>query len=269
VSLERLSADVYDYHVHSNYSDGAFLRWMVNAAAEAGLAGVGFADHCNVLPTPEAERYKRAFGFNLDLTYHRRREAIEAVRADAEVAVFDAVEMDYHPDHEAVIDEFLEEATFDYAVGSVHDLDGENVHFRAHFADMSEARRRELVDRYVEKLLALIDSELFEIAAHVDLIERNPHLRGFMTADEYGRIADAFERSRTVPEINAGRLFDDYGTIHPAPDFLDALVDRGIEFTVGSDSHDPKAITDRTPALEREFEMRGIVPGEIHSAVTN
>ncbi len=264
----RLFEHVYDYHVHSNYSDGAFLRWMVNAATEAGLDGVGFADHCTVVPTPEAERYKRAFGFNLDLTYERRREAIETVRADAEIAVFDAVEMDYHPAHEEAIGEFLAEANFDYAVGSVHDLDGENVHFRPYFADMSEADRRDLVDRYVEKLVALVDSELFEIAAHVDLIERNPHLRGFLTVDAYDRVADAFERSRTVPEINAGRLFDDYGTVHPAPEFLDVLVDRGIEFTAGSDSHEPNAITKRTPALEREFEMHGISPVEIRSTAT-
>jgi len=39
---------VRDYHVHSNYSDGRFLFQMVRAADEAGLDGVGFADHCTV-----------------------------------------------------------------------------------------------------------------------------------------------------------------------------------------------------------------------------
>ena len=253
---------MYDYHAHTNYSDGAFLRWMVEAAADAGLDGIGFADHCNVSPEPNARRHKRAFGFNLDLTYERRREAIEAVRddSDLDVDVFDAAEMDYDPAHEAAIAEFLDDAGFDYAVGSVHDLDGANVHTRSHFADKPEAERRELVDRYFEKLVGLVESELFAIAAHPDLIERNPHLRGFATEDHYAAVADAFRGSRTVPEINAGRLLDDYGEFHPAPAFLDRLVDAGVDVTVGSDSHEPDEIAPRIREVESELDRRGLEP---------
>ncbi|RLM75963.1 PHP domain-containing protein [Halorubrum sp. Atlit-26R] len=251
---------MYDYHAHTNYSDGAFLRWMVEAAADAGLDGVGFADHCNVSPEPGARRYKRALGFNLDMTYERRREAIEAVREEAAVDVFDAVEMDYDPAHEGAIAEFLDDAGFDYAVGSVHDLDGANVHTRSHFADKPEAERRELVDRYFEKLVGLVESELFAIAAHPDLIERNPHLRGFATEDHYAAVADAFRGSRTVPEINAGRLLDDYGEFHPAPAFLDRLVDAGVDVTVGTDSHEPGEIAPRAREIEAELARRGLEP---------
>ena len=251
---------MYDYHAHTNYSDGAFLRWMVDAAADAGLDGIGFADHCNVSPEPNARRHKRAFGFNLDLTYERRREAIEAVRDEVDIDVLDAVEMDYDPDHEAAIADFLDEAAFDYAVGSVHDLDGANVHTRSYFADKPESERRELVDRYFEKLVALIESELFTVAAHPDLIERNPHLRGFATEDHYAAVADAFRGSRTVPEINAGRLLDDYGEFHPAPAFLDRLVDAGVDVTVGTDSHEPGEIAPRAREIEAELARRGLEP---------
>ncbi|GAB3422557.1 histidinol-phosphatase [Haloparvum alkalitolerans] len=251
---------MYDYHVHTNYSDGEFLRWMVNAAADAGLDGVGIADHCNVFPDADAERHRRAFGFNLDITYERRRAAIADARERTDIAVFDAVEMDYHPAHEDAIGEFLYEAAFDYAVGSVHDLDGTNVHIRPHFADKPEAERRDLVDRYFEKLVALVDSELFAIAAHPDLIERNPHLRGFATDEHYARVADAFAASRTVPEINAGRLLDGYGEFHPAPAFLDTLAERGVEVTVGTDSHEPDVIAPRIEGIERELDERGLDP---------
>jgi len=251
---------VYDYHVHSNYSDGEFLRRMVEAAEDAGLDGVGIADHCNVFDGEDARRQRRALGFNLDITYERRREAIADAREDAAVEVFDAVEMDYHPDHEAPIAAFLDDADFDYAVGSVHDLDGVNVHYESHFADYSEATRRELVDRYFEKLVALADAELFEIAAHPDLVERNRHLRGLATDDHYERVADAFARSRTVPEINAGRLLGDYGEFHPAPAFLDTLADRGVDVTVGTDSHEPDAIAPRIDGIEAELAERGLEP---------
>ncbi|GAA0722368.1 histidinol-phosphatase (PHP family) [Halorubrum trapanicum] len=260
---------MYDYHAHTNYSDGAFLRWMVDAAAEAGLDGIGFADHCNVSPAPTARRHKRAFGFNLDLTYERRREAIEAVREDADVDVFDAVEMDYDPAHEDAIAAFLDDAGFDYAVGSVHELDGANVHTRSHFVDKPESERRALVDRYFETLVALVESELFAIAAHPDLIERNPHLRGFATEDHYAAVADAFRDSRTVPEINAGRLLGDYGEFHPAPAFLDRLVDVGVEVTVGTDSHEPSEISPRVREVEAELDRRGLEPLRLDRVAKN
>lgn len=241
---------------------------MVDAAADAGLDGVGIADHCNVSPDPDAERYKLALGFNLDMTYERRRRAIERVRTDADVDVFDAVEMDYDPDHEDAIGDFLDEAGFDYAIGSVHELDGANVHARSHFAEKPESERRALVDRYFEKLVSLVDSELFAIAAHPDLIERNRHLRGFATADHYAAVADAFRDSRTVPEINAGRALDDYGEFHPSPAFLDALVDAGASVTVGTDSHEPDEIAPRATEIESELGRRGLDPVRLDEVVS-
>lgn len=257
---------MYDYHVHSTYSDGSFLEGMVAAAEAAGLDGVGIADHCSVTPEETAERRKRLLGFNLDSTYGRRREAIAVARERTDITVFDAVEMDYHPDYEAAIADFLAEAGFDYAIGSVHDLEGVNVHARSYFADRSEAERRDIVDRYFEKLVSLVESELFAVAAHPDLVERNPHLRGLATADHYERVAAAFERSRTVPEINAGRLLDDYGEFHPAPAFLDALVEHGVRVTVGTDSHDPDAIGPRATGIREELADRGLEPVAIDTS---
>ncbi|MEZ3116910.1 PHP domain-containing protein [Halobaculum sp. MBLA0147] len=261
---------MYDYHVHSTYSDGTFLEWMVEAAADAGLDGVGFADHCNVTPTESARTFRREMGFNLDLTYERRREAIEQLDEAYSLAVFDAVEVDYEPDHEEPIRSFLAEAGFDYAIGSVHDLDGVNVHVRDYFGDLSESRRAALVDRYFDKLVALAESELFEIAAHPDLIERNPHLRGFATTDHYERAAAAFADSRTAVEINAGRVLDEYGALHPTETFLDTLLAHDVSVTLGTDSHEPDVIAPRRDVLVETAEEHGIAPTAVHgeTAVT-
>jgi histidinol-phosphatase (PHP family) len=251
---------VYDYHVHSTYSDGSFLEWMVGAASDAGLDGVGIADHCVVTPTESARAHRRVMGFNLDQTYERRREAIRRLDEDHEIDVFDAVELDYHPGHESAIQAFLSSAGFDYAIGSVHELDGVNVHNATHFADKSDAECDRLVDRYFEKLVALADSELFEIAAHPDLIERNHELRGYATVEQYERAAAAFADSRTVPEINAGRVTREYGAFHPTSAFRDALQDAGVGFTLGTDSHDPEEIELRADALRELRDDAGIDP---------
>ena len=253
----------YDYHTHSTYSDGRFLSSMVREASEAGLKGIGFADHCNVSSRERMQAAKHKLGFNLDLTYERRREAIEALREHVDIAIYDAVEMDYDPRDEDAIATFLDEAAFDYAIGSVHALDGVNVHVESYFAEKSNEERHALIDRYFEKLVLLVDSGLFDIAAHPDLIERNPALRGFADEEHYRKAAAAFAESRTVPEINAGRVFSEYGEFHPAPEFLEIFAEANVRMTVGTDSHHPDEINDRADRIDTLLSERGISPTDI------
>jgi histidinol-phosphatase (PHP family) len=253
----------YDYHTHSTYSDGDLLFRMLGAAESAGLTGIGITDHCNVAERESMQEMKAQFGFNLDQTYERRRRGIESYRDRFDLRIFDAVEMDYEPQDEGRIAAFLETAAFDYAVGSVHHVEDVNVHFESYFGRKSEAERRAVVERYFDKLVALIDSELFEIAAHPDLIERNPALRGLATTEDYERVAAAFADSRTVPEVNAGRALDDYGEFHPTPAFLEALLDRGVAVTVGTDSHSPDVIAPRLDALTDRLREVGVEPIDV------
>jgi histidinol-phosphatase (PHP family) len=251
---------VHDYHVHSNYSDGTQMPRMLAAAEDAGLRAVGFADHCNVSDRKWLQTGKREHGINLDRTYPLRREAIESLRDQYDLRIFDAVELDYDPRDESAIAAFLDEADFDYAIGSVHRVDGTNVQRSTPFADVSERERRAFVDDYYERLADLVESELFAIAAHVDLPERTPELRGYITPDHHQMLADALGRSRTVPELNAGRVRREYGQFHPAPSFRAALRKRGVEFVAGSDSHEPDEIRERKLELEAHFAERETEP---------
>ena len=249
-----------DLHVHSNYSDGEFLRSMVDAAASAGVEGVGVADHCNVAARDHHASMRSVYGFNLDLTYERRRQGIDRLREEFDLAIYDAVEMDYDPRDETAIETFLAEAGFDYAIGSVHDVDGRNVQVPSQFAAMSEAERDAVVDDYFDHLVALVESELFDIAAHVDLLERTPPLRGRATEDHYRRVARAFAGSQTIPEVNAGRALSDAGTVHPSDRFLSVLREYDVAVTLGTDSHRPGEIPDRAAFLADFLAETGLEP---------
>ncbi|SEL33593.1 PHP domain-containing protein [Haloferax larsenii] len=253
----------YDYHTHSIYSDGRFLRQMLKAASEAGLSGIGISDHCNVSERDAMVETRSNLGFNLDVTYDRRRSAIERFREQFDIEIYDAVEMDYDPRDEDAIGEFLDEAGFQYAIGSVHHLEDVHVHYEPYFADKSEPERAALVDTYFEKLVALIDSELFDIVAHLDLFERNSVLRGFATETHYRQVAEALERSKTSAELNAGRVFDDFGHYHPTPPFLQVLREYDVSFTVGTDSHAPGELTKRVPHVADFFGELGIEPARL------
>ncbi|RQG98110.1 PHP domain-containing protein [Natrarchaeobius chitinivorans] len=241
-----------DFHAHSNYSDGGFLEGMARSAESAGLEGIGFTDHCNVSPRERLETVRSVYGFNLDITYERRRRAIERLREETSLAIYDAVEMDYDPRDEPEIRAFLEEAAFDYALGSVHEIRGMNVQVASNFVELADDELDAIVEDYVETLVSLIESELFDVAAHVDLIARTSPLRGRATDDHYRRIASAFASSRTVPEINAGRALTDEEIVHPSERFLEVLREFDVPVTVGTDSHRPAEVGDRADFL-REF----------------
>ncbi|MDY6819723.1 MAG: PHP domain-containing protein [Halobacteriales archaeon] len=257
---DRTTAVQYDYHVHSTYSDGRHLPRMVRAAAEAGLAGVGIADHCMVTNREVFQDARRQFGFNLDITYKRRRRAIETLRDRFDIAIYDAVEVDYHPADEAAIDAFLDRAGFEYSLGSVHTVDDVNLHDETYFAELSPTERTAVVDTYFDRVVALIESDRFDIAAHLDLTERNPALRGIATTDHYRRVADALVESRTIPELNAGRILEEYGAFHPANEFIELLCARDVPFVAGSDSHDPGSLADRVDRLDQRFDDLGVDP---------
>lgn len=249
-----------DFHTHSNYSDGTFLYRMVRAAEDANLDGIGFADHCTVSAREYTKDARAARGFNLDVTYERRRRAIEELREDATVDIYDAVEMDYDPRDEAEIRDFLERADFDYTIGSVHDISEMNVQVPSNFAAMADDELDGIVDRYFDNLSALVESELFDIAAHPDLIERTPGLRGRATDDHYRRLAQAFASSRTVPEINAGRALTDAGIVHPSERFFSILREYDVPFTIGSDSHEPEQVGARREFLGTHLETVDVDP---------
>jgi histidinol-phosphatase (PHP family) len=250
----------HDYHAHTTYSDGRFIGQMVDAAEDAGLDGVGFADHCNVSDQPSLQDRRARYGFNLDRTYERRRAGIEAAREETEVRVFDAVEIDYHPGDEDRTREFLDEAAFDYAIGSVHEVGGRNVAAWGPFEGLSDETCAAVVDDYFHRQRELVESELFEVVGHLDVVERNPYLRGYATHEQYARVANALDRSRTVPELNAGRPLAEYGEAHPRPAFLDVLLDHGIEFTAGTDAHRPDELRDRAGPLASVFAERETEP---------
>jgi len=259
-SIHHYSRTVYDYHAHTNYSDGRYMFHMVRAAEAAGLEGIGFTDHCTVTERDHRHEDRARYAFNLDVTYERRRRGIESMRADCDVAVYDGVEMDYDPRDEAAIADFLAAAGFDYAIGSVHELDDQNVQIPSNYADRSEDELDRLVDEYFDRLVQLIESELFDVAAHPDLIERTPPLSGRATEAQYRRVAEAFADSRTIPEINAGRALTNLELVHPTTPFLDVLFEYDVPFTVGSDSHTPDEVEARTPFLSEFFAQRDLDP---------
>lgn len=152
------------------------------------------------------------------------------------------IEADYFVGCEDELKELLSGHPWDYVIGSVHFVDGwgfDNPETQDVFHDVD---LKELYGRFFETVESAIRSGLFDFVAHLD----NLKAFNFRVADEefnmswYKRIADALVETNTATEVNAG-LYYRYPVeeMCPGPSFLQVLVDRGVEFTVSSDSHFP------------------------------
>lgn len=243
----------YDLHTHTTYSDGWDWTEMAAAAAEAGLEGIGFADHCPI----GQDAYGRRERYDFAETYRDRREELHAAAGHTDIRLLDGAEVNYNREREDEIAAFLAEAEFEYTIGSVHFTNEFNF-VNPDLAESPDDRRRAAVETYVDWQVALIESELFDIVSHLDLVQRSPQLRGLMERSHYARLAEALARSSTVPEINAGRLDRSYARIHPDPEWLGLFDARDIGFVVGSDAHAPDQLIERLSILEEELAVRSV-----------
>lgn len=236
-----------DAHTHTTFSDGSDLGAMIGAAERADLDGLGLTDHCIVTD----DRFGRRAQYDLVETYEQRRRRIDAAREETDLRLYDAAEMSYVEDDEDRLAAFLGEADFAYTIGSVHFADQYGYTSDAQYVDASDAERRAAVERYYDAVVALIESDLFDVLGHLDLPERVGYLRRYTTRDDYERVAAALAAASTVPELNAGRVNRSLGRPHPDPAMLDVFTDAGIQFVLGSDSHRPHEVQERVPALRQ------------------
>lgn len=243
-----------DVHAHTTFSDGSELSSMVEAAEDAGLDGLGLTDHCIV--TDDA--FGRRANYDLVETYERRREVIEAAREGTDLWLYDAAEVSFVASETEAIRAFLRTADFDYTIGSVHFAGEYDYTSDADYADEDAAARRSVVKRYYDAVVALVDAELFDVLGHLDLPERLGTLRGHSRPVDYRRVATSLAHSRTVPELNAGRVNRSLGRPHPDPSMLDVFDAHDVGFVLGTDSHRPVEVTERVPELRAAVEAGDI-----------
>ncbi|WP_459193305.1 PHP domain-containing protein [Halosimplex sp. J119] len=253
-----------DLHAHTTYSDGSALPAMCRAAERAGLDAVGFTDHCIAVD----DAFGRRERYDLVETYERRREAIERFRPRTDLTVWDAAEVSYVADAEAETAALLEEAAFDYTIGSVHFAGPYDYTSGAQYVGASDETRRAAVERYFDAVVAAVESGLFDVLGHLDLPERMDALRGFSRRADYERVAAALADADTVPEINAGRVHGSLGRVHPDPEMLDAFQERDVAFVLGTDSHSPAELARRVPVLRTVVDRHGVEATELGARAT-
>jgi histidinol-phosphatase (PHP family) len=257
-----------DYHVHlredsderpgeeSGFTEENVERYL-DAAREAGVAELGCSEHIY--------RFRQA----LELWRHpfweeQARDDLgaycEFVRA---TPLRLGLEVDFVPGSEDRAANLIDDCGLDYAIGSVHFIEGGAVDHQGWDVWEREGDPDAVWRRYFQTLAEAARSGLFDILAHPDLVkywgperapDRDPRFY-------YETAVEAIAEAGVTVEVSTAGLRKPVRELYPAPALAEMCVDAGAAFALSSDAHVPGDIgRDYDRAVEA---MRGWGIGEI------
>jgi histidinol-phosphatase (PHP family) len=224
-----------DCHLHT----GAFscdakatLDAFVERGSEMGMAAITTTEHVDFDPNDYC------YGF-YDLDRHQAQRHERRVVSEDGLTVLIGAEVDYQRRYEDQARAFLAQTEFDLVIGSVHYVRGEIV-----FVDEFFRRpERENVEAYLDEVLNAVNSRLFDVIGHLDIVKRYgvQHYGPFDPA-RYAEPLDAILRAcvdtGTGLEINTSGLRGPPKETFPTLPVLRRYRELGGEIlTVGSDAH--------------------------------
>lgn len=233
-----------DYHVHlrpdditakpAEYFTAANIELYAKAAAEAGVADLGCAEHM----------YRFTEALNVWSHPFWEEWALDDIDQYCEVVAASpiklGIEADYVLGAEDKLDNLLSPRPFEYVIGSVHFIGEKSMDTEEYTVWDERGDPDEIWRRYFETLAHAVRSGLFDILAHPDLVKvwgRAQQLPSKELAFYYEPAVEAIAETGMTVEVSTAGLRKGVGEIYPAPGFMAMCVDAGATFALSSDAH--------------------------------
>ena len=213
-------------------------------ARERGIRQMGITEH---------DRYLE----DIDLAAFQ-----EAREKSQDVELRLGIEIDFVLGKEEEMDRFATALPYDYIIGSVHRVGGEEVDHPDHKEIYERWDTYDLYEAYYENVRKAALSGRFDVLGHPDLIKifrRYPERDITNVLDE---TADAVAESGIVVDVNAAGLRKPIGEVYPSRDFLEMFHRRGVPIILSSDAHAPNEVAagyDKSLELVRDVGYREVV----------
>jgi histidinol-phosphatase (PHP family) len=230
-----------DYHAHTAFSIDCDvpMEEQCRAAIAAGVAEIAFTEHVDH-DECDADSQKL-------YDYVAYGEEVERCRElfDGQLTILRAAEIDWNRSIADDVLTFLERTSFDFTIGSVHNLNHKYVGFTEP-AELGGAAV--MYDMYYDEMLTLVEAGFPSVVGHMDLPRRYHGIAPLeIDRDHFeGRLREIFRTAANNGvgfEINTSGLVRGKGFSLPEPELLSWFVEEGGEvITVGSDSHRPAHI---------------------------
>jgi len=223
---------IVDYHVHSDLSfDGSSTMLEIcEKAVKLNMKEIGFTDHMDFNP--------RDLGYGF-FEYEKYSSEIEGARSvfGEKIIIRKGIEIDYQSHYEDDVRRWLGDKEFDYAIGSVHYINDENVRYL-----LSKRPVNEVLEDYVDEVLHSIKSGLFDVIGHftADFIRHLAFGIGvksdLLTSEK--DVLREIVANELYLEVNTKELRGAYRETLPSKRIIEEYIKCGARlFSVGSDAH--------------------------------
>ena len=131
---------------------------------------------------------------------------------------------------------------YDYVIGSVHRVDGEEVDRATDQTIYERWDTYDLYDAYYANVREAALSGRFDVLGHPDLIKIFRRFPKKDITEMLEETADAVAESGIVVDVNAAGLRKPVGEIYPSKKFLEMFHRRGVPIILSSDAHAPDEV---------------------------
>lgn len=232
-----------DYHIHVERGPYS-LDWLerfIQQGKSVGITEFGISEHCY--------RFKQA-GHLLDNPWNASRctqdlnEYIALLNQAKAMGwpVRLGLEIDYVPEKEQDIREFLKAYPLDYVIGSVHWLGDWGFDLEETLPVWETANIDAVYQQYFQLIQQAAKSKLFSFLGHLDLIK----IFGYRPLKDmtslYEQTVRIISESNCAIEVSTAGLRKKVGEIFPQPQILRLCQQYGVPITLSSDAHEPQAV---------------------------
>ena len=225
-----------DCHLHTEFSTDSEtpMRAQAERALELGIPAICVTDHMD-MDYPQGE-----FWLDTDRYMEAVRRLQEEYRGRLEIGF--GVELGLMEHLRARQEEYLKKYPFDFVIGSVHLIHGEDPYNGELFRKYGDEEVFREYFRLSHRLLA--DAPSIQSWGHLDYVVRygqNPEVYSYRTyAAEIDAVLKLLLEKGIALEVNTAG-FRTLGRTNPEPDVLRRYRELGGELiTVGSDGHQPE-----------------------------
>ena len=243
-----------DYHLHVIAHDDRPMTVenilsYCEVAQSRGVRQMGITEHDRYLDKIDVAAFREA------------REISEGVELRL------GIEIDFVPGREERMDADSTALPYDYVIGSVHRVDGDEVDRASDQSIYERYEAYELYAAYYRNVREAALSGRFEVIGHPDLIKIFRHYPERDITPLLEETADAVAESGVVVDVNAAGLRKPVGEIYPSRTFLEMFHRRGVPIILSSDAHAPEEVAagyDRSLKLVHDVGYREVATFENH-----
>ena len=239
-----------DQHIH--LEQGPYtVKWLeefIKIAAERNIAEITLLEHSirfkEFLGTFQEAREYNVYQRKWFDEKAKRARSLDEFKVVAEqlrsreypVKINFGIEVCWFEQHADEIAELTSDDVFDHVIGSVHWIDNWTFNQRKYQWLGKDADK--IYQRYFEMENTLMESDVFDIIAHPDLVTCHNVYPSYDLTDTYRAFCKTAKNNNVLVEMNTSRG-NKRGL---GSDFFQIALQEGVSFSTGSDAHCPEDV---------------------------